>query len=253
LSLLSPCVPARVFSLPCVVLVLPVLNRLRLSSSGEGGASGRREGVHVALLKWGKTSSMSDAERKRGVCSHCKFSNHTKYDCENCKKEFCSDTECTSLDPRMMRAFTNYYGSWNCKNCMECPRAENPRDVGKDGGGSGSGDGEEEAVWEAIEVLRRGGDGGTTKVLLTLCELVIQQSNKVNKLKQEHNMRPQLPSLMAGPYRANKEIRRGPAPEKGSMFKKEFRHCRPGRGRRRRQCQWTRRSTPSGCRKMIII
>jgi hypothetical protein len=35
----------------------------------------------------------------------------------------------------MMKAFTNYYRSWNCKNCMECPRPENPRDVGKDGGG----------------------------------------------------------------------------------------------------------------------
>jgi hypothetical protein len=39
-----------------------------------------------------------------------------------------------------------------------------------------------------MEVLRRGGDGGTTKVLLTLCELVIKQSNKVNKQEQEHNM-----------------------------------------------------------------
>jgi hypothetical protein len=79
-----------------------------------------------------------------------------------------------------MKVFTNYYGSWNCKNCTECPRRENPRDVGEDGGGFGNG--KEEAVWEAMEVLRRGGDGGTTKVLLTLCKLVIRQSNKVNML-----------------------------------------------------------------------
>jgi hypothetical protein len=77
-----------------------------------------------------------------------------------------------------------------------------------------------------MEVLRRGvGGGGTTKVLLTLCELVIKQSNKVNKLEREHNMQPQLPSLAAGTYLANKETRLGPAPENGrggnggSMFK----------------------------------
>jgi hypothetical protein len=60
-----------------------------------------------------------------------------------------------------------------------------------------------------------GGGGGNTKVLLTLCELLIKQSNKVNKLEREHNMQPQLPSLVAGTYLANKETRLGPAPENG--------------------------------------
>jgi hypothetical protein len=97
------------------------------------------------------SSSMSDGKeyrsqrphtkRKRGVCSQCKNTNYTKYDCETSKKEFCSETDYTGLDPRMMKAFTNYYGIWNCKNCMECPWLENPRDVDKEGGGSGSGDG----------------------------------------------------------------------------------------------------------------
>jgi hypothetical protein len=48
-----------------------------------------------------------------------------------------------------------------------------------------------------------------------LWELVIKQSNKMNMLEQEHYMQPQLPSLMAGQYLPNKEIRRGPAPGNG--------------------------------------
>jgi hypothetical protein len=40
---------------------------------------------------------MSERDKKKKKCDYCQVPNFTKYDCQTCKGEFCSD--CTNLKP----------------------------------------------------------------------------------------------------------------------------------------------------------
>jgi hypothetical protein len=71
---------------------------------------------------------MSERDNNKKKSDHCTVTNFTKYDCQTCKGEFCSD--CTNLKPADCKVILSYCGYWNCKACRE---EQNPdRDQGRD-------------------------------------------------------------------------------------------------------------------------